>query len=86
MSYIRAERTLPPHLIAEIQKYVEGVQLYIPRKDGEHLGWGEKNGTRDRLRRRNEEIRNRKACGESVAELAECYHLSVDSIRKILMR
>jgi hypothetical protein len=42
MSYIRAERTLPPHLIAEIQKYVEGVQLYIPRKDGEHLGWGKR--------------------------------------------
>jgi Mor family transcriptional regulator len=85
MSYIRAESTLPPYLIEEIQKYVEGVQIYIPRKDGEHLGWGEKNGTRDRLRLRNREIRQRRAAGESVASLADSYHLSVDSIRKILL-
>ena len=32
MSYVNAEEVLPEDLIREIQKYVDGKVLYIPRK------------------------------------------------------
>jgi len=40
MSYIKAEEILPPELINEIQKYIQGTQIYIPKKQGRRLGWG----------------------------------------------
>jgi Mor family transcriptional regulator len=81
MSYLHAEKTLPPQLVKEIQKYVQGVQLYIPKE--EYLGWGEKNGTKVKLKERNQRIRSLKKEGWSVDELADNFHLGLDSIRKI---
>ena len=45
MSYTKAEDVLPRHLVEEIQKYVDGKLLYVPRKDENSLSWGEKSGT-----------------------------------------
>lgn len=84
MSYINADELLPPHLVKEIQKYIQGGQIYIPKNDGKRLGWGKKNGTRDELNHRNAEIRLLKQSGLTIQELAERYRLSTDSIRKIL--
>lgn len=33
MSYVNADDVLPKDLIGEIQKYVDGQLIYIPRKD-----------------------------------------------------
>ena len=33
MKYKNAGEILPPHLVEEIQKYVQGVFLYVPKKD-----------------------------------------------------
>ncbi len=84
MSYINADEYLPPHLVKEIQKYIQGVQIYIPKNNGNRLGWGKKNGTREELDKRNTEIRLSKKSGRTIEELAEFYSLSTDSIRKIL--
>lgn len=86
MSYINAEEFLPPQLIKEIQKYVQGGQIYIPKDEGKRLGWGSKNGTREELNKRNSEIRRLKKNGLTLRELAETYGLSTDSIRKIVYR
>ena len=56
MSYINAENVLPRKLVEEIQKYVDGQLLYIPRKNGSTLSWGEKNGTKEKLAERNQTI------------------------------
>ena len=40
MSYIKAEEILPEELIRQIQKYVDGVYIYIPRKPGTRHAWG----------------------------------------------
>ena len=38
MGYIRAEEILPGEIIELIQEYVDGTNIYIPRKQ-EHRGW-----------------------------------------------
>ena len=84
MSYINAEDVLPEVLIGEIQKYIDGQLIYIPRKDENILSWGEKNGTRERLARRNQMIVSRFYSGETVAELGKAYYLSEKRIQGII--
>ena len=84
MSYINAEELLPPHLIKEIQKYIQGGQIYIPKTGGTRLGWGLKSGTRAELNKRNDKIRRLKQSGYTIEKLADIHGLSTDSIRKIL--
>lgn len=49
MSYVNADEVLPEDLIREIQKYVDGKVLYIPRRSEKAMGWGEKNGAKTGL-------------------------------------
>lgn len=41
MSYRKAEEILPRELIEVIQQYVDGENIYIPRKLEHRKGWGE---------------------------------------------
>ena len=84
MSYIKAEEILPEELICQIQKYVDGVYIYIPRKPGTRHPWGQETDYKAELKARNDRIRNDYAAGESVALLSRRYHLSEKSIRRIL--
>jgi len=84
MSYIKAESVLPDTLIREIQNYVDGVYIYIPRKEGSRRMWGACTSYRAELIERNSRIRGDSAAGLGVAQLARKYHLSEKSIRRIL--
>ena len=84
MSYIKAEEILPEELIRQIQKYVDGVYIYIPRKPGTRHQWGQETDYKSELKIRNDSIRNDHASGVSVALLSRRYHLSEKSIRRIL--
>lgn len=84
MSYINAVEALPEDLIREIQKYVDGKVLYIPRKAENSVAWGERNGTKDRLAKRNKEIVSRFYSGESITELGNVYFLSEKRIQGII--
>ena len=84
MKYRNAEEILPARLVAEIQKYVQGTQLYIPKQSGKRMGWGERNGQRRLLSQRNREIRNRYRQGCDIELLMSEYHLGYESIRKII--
>ena len=86
MSYIKAEEILPEELVRQIQEYVDGVYIYIPRKPGTRHAWGQKTDYRAELMVRNERIRNDYASGESVTALSHKYHLSEKSIRRILQK
>ena len=46
MGYRRAEEILPAGIIKEIQKYADGVNIYIPRKEETRRKWGEKTSYR----------------------------------------
>lgn len=82
--YFNAEDILPDHLLDEIQEYVQGVEIYIPKRANARLGWGERNGTREYIAKRNREIVRRFCQGESIHTLMQRYHLGYDSIRKIV--
>lgn len=84
MKYINGKDVLPKQLLEQLQHYVQGKLLYVPRKENSRAGWGTLNGTRAMIRNRNREICRRYDEGATIQELMERYHLSEDSIRKIL--
>ena len=84
MSYIKAEEILPEELIQQIQQYVDGTYLYIPRKPGSRRAWGLETTYKAELRLRNRAICRDRMQGAGITELCEKYHLSEKSIRRIL--
>ena len=84
LSYRNAKELLPAYLLAEIQRYVKGEIIYIPKQNEEKIKWGIKNGSRKKYDKRNNDIKALKSGGMSIDELANVYYLSSDSIRKIL--
>ncbi|MEO3945709.1 CD3324 family protein [Gorillibacterium sp. CAU 1737] len=86
MSYKNGRDILPPSLLKELQKYIEGEIVYIPKKEQKRAGWGENNGTRQLMEKRNKEIYNLYCKGWTMKDLTLSYHLSEDSIRKIIVK
>lgn len=84
MSYKNAKDILPETLLRKIQEYVEGENLYIPKREETRAAWGSSNGARQEYQNRNHQIRARYAVTQNMEELAEEFCLSIDSIRKIL--
>lgn len=85
MCYKNGKDILPERLLRELQKYIQGEILYIPKNE-ERKAWGESNGTRMAIRKRNLEIYNLYKKGTKVFDIAESYNLSEDSIRKIIFK
>ena len=83
MGYKKADAVLPKDLLDEIQKYVEGEYLYIP-KTTKKVGWGEKSGAREELVRRNNDIRKLFKDGKTLDELSGQFFLSLNTIKKIV--
>ncbi|KAB2493418.1 CD3324 family protein [Priestia endophytica] len=84
MKYINANKVLPEKLIVEIQKYVQGETLYIPKTKTAYLKWGTSSGGRRILDRRNDAIKNSFISGSSIQQLAEEYYLSTETIKRIV--
>ena len=84
MKYLNARDVLPPDILTEIQKYLCGELIYIPKRDNEKAGWGQINGTRTEVHTRNVNIAEAYRGGASVNELMDRYYLSEASIRKII--
>lgn len=86
MNYKNGRDVLPPSLLYELQKYIQGDLIYIPKRSDQRASWGEKSGTRKLLAERNKEIHQLYLNGSSVAELEQKFHLSSESIRKIIVK
>lgn len=84
MGYIRAEEILPIEMIEQIQQYVDGENIYIPRKAQKRQEWGTGTSIREELQVRNRKIYEDYLAGMKAAELAEKYYLSVKSIQRII--
>lgn len=84
MRYIKADQVLPEEVIELIQQYVDGQNIYIPRKAEQRRAWGQGTSYREELRIRNEQLRRAYQAGQTVAQLAEAYALSEKSVRRIL--
>ena len=85
MKYRNARDIFPEALLRQIQRYVSGETVYIPRPDGSSKRpWGETSGYQQFIHECNAEIRSNFSGGKSIEELAETYCLSYDTIRKIV--
>lgn len=85
IGYKNGRDVLPPQLLEQLQEYIAGELIYIPKKDNTRKRWGELSGTRQAIQKRNREIIRRHENGESIPSLAAAYYLSEDSIRKIVL-
>ena len=83
MSYKNAAEILPSHLLEEVQKYIEGGLIYIPR-NGKKSGWGCVSGTRKMIDSRNREILKLFEENYSIDDLSDKFHLSEETIKKIV--
>ncbi|MBQ8823395.1 MAG: hypothetical protein IJZ82_12190 [Lachnospiraceae bacterium] len=83
MKYINAAEILPETLLQEIQRYVDGELLYIPKK-GSKKQWGAVSGSQFFYTQRNQEITTLFKGGTSISELAQQYGLAESTIKKII--
>ncbi|WP_409293735.1 CD3324 family protein [Peribacillus sp. SCS-26] len=86
MKYVRAAAVLPQSLISEIQKYVQGETIYIPKPETAHEKWGTQSGSKRILEERNQQMKMKFNDGIPISELAAHYHLSQETIKKIVYK
>lgn len=86
MGYINAEDILPVELIEKIWQYVDGENIYIPRKTDNRQQWGAGTRIREELHLRNQQIFKSYLEGKKVAEIAAEYYLSEKSIQRIIRK
>lgn len=84
MGYMRAEEILPKEIIELIQQYIDGENIYIPKKADARQAWGSKTAIRHELSVRNQEIYENYRAGIRVKELAGMYYLSEKRIQSII--
>ena len=86
MSYTNAIDLLPSELLKEIQKYVDGEYIYIPRNESNKKSWGNNTSTRQELDLRNKKIYSDYLAGIDMNTLSERYYLSVKSVQRIVLK
>lgn len=84
MGYVKATDVLPEELLHQIQEYIDGEILYIPRRSDLKKKWGDKTDTKEILATRNHNIYQEWQNGITISSLAKKYFLSEKSIQRIL--
>ncbi|MCI8543711.1 MAG: hypothetical protein HFH95_10435 [Lachnospiraceae bacterium] len=83
MQYKNAADILPSRLLQEVQCYIEGELLYIPRSESKQE-WGAISGSKKFYLERNSQIRMLFREGRSIQELAVKFGLSNSTVKKII--
>lgn len=83
MKYKNAADILPEALLKEVQTYIEGETLYVPKATPK-MKWGSRNGSKNYYSERNKEIKQHFLAGASMEELAKKYGLAYNTIHKII--
>ena len=86
MNYKNGKEILPYSLLAQLQEYIQGEIIYIPKKEKARAPWGTINGTREIMIQRNEAIFYQYKDGVGIETLIRKYCLSEDSIKKIITK
>lgn len=84
MKYQNAGEILPPQLLDIVQDYIQGSYLYIPKRD--EYDSAVPTCYQIELQKRNRHIYEKYLSGFSGSQLANLYHLSRSSIRRILQK
>lgn len=85
MSYQNAKNILPKEIVAQIQHYIQGETIYIPKKTKNKKGWGENTDTLQILMIRNQQIYTEYQWGVPISQLSQKYYLVERSIRRIIL-
>lgn len=80
MGYRNVREVLPDDLIKKIQEYIDGENIYIPKKGIRNVNPKQENIVRDR------EIFEKYQSGYKVRKLAEEYFISPQGIYKIIAK
>lgn len=83
MKYVNASKVLPEKLLLEIQQYVQGENLYIPKQETNYQKWGTVSGGKQLIDHRNSNIKASFNNGISIQQLAVEYCLSIETIKKL---
>jgi len=83
MKYINAAEILPEQLLKELQTYIDGEILYIPKASAKKE-WGSTSGARTFYQERNKEMQKLFKEGYSIDALTERYGLAYSTIKKII--
>ena len=75
MSYPKIYEVLPKDIILQIQDYIEGEVIYIPKRSENKKSWGDCTDTKEILSLRNKKIYYDYCDGISVQQLAQKYFL-----------
>lgn len=86
MLYVNAQDVFPHSLLAEIQRYVQGNLVYIPKQPDNHEKWGANTDTKKIVAQRNDDIMQAFKAGAAISELAKRFFLSEETIKKIVYR
>jgi RimJ/RimL family protein N-acetyltransferase len=84
MKYRNAAEMLPPQLLQELQKYIQGKTLYVPKI--KRKSWGESTGAKALYSLRNAYIRNQFSRGKSLDKLSGEHFISEDAVKKIVYK
>ena len=84
MKYVNAKDVLPKELIEQLQDYVQGYYVYIPKKEDTIKSPDKKTDYRIELEKRNAHIYLKHLQNWSHGQIAKLYHLSLPSIRRII--
>ncbi|MXQ55259.1 CD3324 family protein [Shimazuella alba] len=84
MASRNATAILPERLIQEIQKYVQGETLYIPKTKSSYKKWGTSSGSRTVIDERNQYIKQSFKNGKTITQLSNEHYLSIESIKRIV--
>ena len=83
--WVNAAEILPEELLMEVQKYIDGDILYIP-KVSPKKEWGLASGSKRYYVERNSEIRELYHQGVSIEQLGKQFGLANSTIKRILYR
>jgi len=84
VSYRNATEVLPEKLLRDLQQYIDGEYIYIPKLPSKKKKWGENTQSKEEIKARNNEIYHKYLLGISTKELAAIYFLSQKTIQKII--
>ncbi len=84
MNYIRAKDVLPKEIIKQIQCYVDGQMIYIPKSEPKKTGRKVDTLAKGELAIRNANIYMEYMSGISIKQLSSKYFLVEKSIQRII--
>ena len=84
MKYVKAQTVFPEALLREMQKYIQGELIFIPKSPENYKKWGANTGAKKTIAQRNKKMIQAFKAGASISQLVELYNLAEDTIKKIV--